>query len=120
MSKWQKVQNIADHYGVILQRWGSDEVVISSHHCDKTNVYIFFGEDATPENICHELAHYILLYLGISPWFLVPGWVREGWKQGTLPHEWQVVADAANGKDHALAMGKIYRDLCYLINEDGS
>lgn len=118
MSKWQRVQLIADYYGVFLHRGQSEEVVISTHPCDRSNVYIFFGSEASPEDICHELAHYILLYLGISPWYKVPAWVREGWRDGTLPPEWGKVADKANDLDHGLAMGKIYRDLCQLIKDD--
>lgn len=114
--KWQKVYLIARHYELVLVRRPGKTCITSCF--DSSYIHIMYDVDATPEDVLHEVAHYISLYLGLSPWLKVPPWVREGWRDRTLSPEWMKVADLANDKDHGLAMGKIYRDLCQLIKDD--
>lgn len=57
---------------------------------------------AEPIHVVHELAHFILLRDRKTPWYKVPSWVCEGWRDGTLTGEWKAVAARAAEVDHVL------------------
>lgn len=114
MNKTQRMMMVLDHYDLVLSVGDKTELTTLK---GSKRVCIKYTSDATPEDIMHEVAHYLLLKLGLSPWLVVPRVLREGWRDNSLPEEWKDVVDMANELDHSLAFGRIYEDLCLLISE---
>lgn len=101
MTKLQKLMIILSYYQLRLEL-GNEVCLTTSLDCSY-QMTVKYTKDCTVEDILHEVGHYISLQKRISPWWLIPSYIRQKWRDDTLTGKWLSVCEEAHAAEESIA-----------------